>query len=59
MNKKIAEVEQGENRYSLWSIQGEGYVIYENGIGTHHITAPNEEIAEGYFNNYITKSKEK
>lgn len=53
MNKKITEVEQDGVRYSLWRREGEGYVIYEDGNGTHHITAPNEEIAEGYFEDYV------
>lgn len=53
MNKKLAEIEQDGVRFALWRIEGEGYVIYENGKGTHHITAPNEEIAEGYFEDYV------
>ena len=53
MNKKIAEIEQDGVRFSLWCKDGEGYVIYEDGQGTHHITAPNEEIAEGYFEEYV------
>lgn len=53
MNKKIAEIEQDGVRFSLWRREGEGYVIYEDGNGTHHITAPNEEIAEGYFEDYV------
>lgn len=53
MNKKIAEIEQDGVRFALWKIESEGYVIYENGKGIHHITAPNEEIAEGYFGDYV------
>lgn len=57
MNKKIAEIEQDGVRFALWRIEGEGYVIYEDGNGTHHITAPNEEIAEGYFEDYVRGRK--
>ena len=53
MNKKIAEIYQDGVSFALWRIEGEGYVIYENGKGMHHITAPNEEIAEGYFEDYV------
>ena len=53
MNKKIAETYQDGVRFSLHMVEGEGYVIYENGQGKHHITAPNEEIAEGYFEDYV------
>lgn len=53
MNKKIAEIKQDGVWFALWRIEGEGYVIHENGKGTHHITAPNEEIAEGYFEDYV------
>ena len=53
MNKKIAEIEQDGVCFALWRIEGEGYTIYEDGKGTHHITAPNEEIAEGYFEDYV------
>ena len=53
MNKKISEIYQDGVRFSLWRREGEGYVIYEDGTGTHHITAPNEEIAEGYFEDYV------
>ena len=55
MNKKIAEIEQDGVRFALWRIEGEGYVVYEDGTGTHHITAPNEEIAEGYFEDYVAR----
>ena len=55
MNKKLAEIEQDGVRFSLWRREGEGYVIYENGKGMHHITAPNEEIAEGYFEDYVAR----
>lgn len=53
MNKKIAEIYQDGVSFTLWRIEGEGYVIYEDGHGTHHITAPTEEIAEGYFEDYV------
>lgn len=57
MNKKIAEIYQDGVRFALWRVEGEGYVIYEDGTGTHHITAPNEEIAEGYFEDYVARLK--
>ena len=57
MNKKIAEIEQDGVYFSLWRIEGEGYTIYEDGNGTHHITAPNEEIAQGYFEDYVARLK--
>lgn len=54
MNKKIAEIEQDGVSFALWRIEGEGYTIFENGKKTsHHITAPNEEIAGGYFEDYV------
>ena len=53
MNKKLAEIYQDGVRFSLWRREGEGYVIYENGQGKHHITAPNEEMAEEYFTDYV------
>lgn len=53
MNKKIDEIIQDGVRFTLWRREGEGYVIYEDGQGTHHITAPNEEIAQGYFEDYV------
>lgn len=55
MNKKLSEIEQDGAWFSLWRIEGEGYTIYEDGNGTHHITAPNEEIAEGYFEDYVAR----
>ena len=54
MNKKIAEIYQDGVSFALWRIEGEGYTIFENDKKTnHHITAPNEEIAEGYFEDYV------
>lgn len=53
MNKKLAEIEQDGVIFTLWKREGEGYVFYEDGYGTHHITAPNEEIATGYFEDYV------
>lgn len=53
MNKKITGIEQDGVSFALWRLEGEGYVIYEDGKGTHHITAPNEEIADGYFEDYV------
>lgn len=56
MNKKIAETYQDGVSFALWRIEGEGYTIFENGKKTsHHITAPNEEIAEGYFEDYVAR----
>ena len=57
MNKKIDEIIQDGVRFTLWRREGEGYVIYEDGQGTHHITAPNEEIAQGYFEDYVRSVK--
>ena len=57
MKHMIEEIEQDGVFFSLWRIEGEGYVIYENGHGTHHITAPNEEIAQGYFEDYVRSMK--
>ena len=58
MNKKIAEIEQDGVYFSLWRVEGEGYTIFKNGKKTsHHITAPNEEIAEGYFEDYVRALK--
>lgn len=57
MNRKLAEIEQDGVRFSLWRREGEGYVIYEDGAGTHHITAPNEEIAIGYFEDWVQSVK--
>ena len=57
MKHMIEEIEQDGVFFRLWRIEGEGYVIYENGHGTHHITAPNEEIAQGYFEDYVRSVK--
>lgn len=57
MNKKIDEIIQDGVRFALWRREGDGYVIYEDGQGTHHITAPNEEIAQGYFEDYVRRLK--
>lgn len=53
MSEKLAEIEQDGVWFSLWRRESEGYVVCENGKKTHSITAPNEEIAQGYFEDYV------
>lgn len=54
MRKLISTIYQDGVKFTLYMEDGEGYVIYEDGHKTsHHITAPNEEIAEGYFSSYV------
>ena len=54
MKRLLSTIYQDGVKFTLYMEDGEGYVIYEDDHKTsHHITAPNEEIAEGYFEDYV------
>ena len=51
---RLAEIYQDGVHFELK--QEDGYKIYEDGRFTgHRITAPNVEIAEGYFEDYVAR----
>lgn len=53
MSKKITEIEQDGVYFSLWQRNCGDYIICIDGKKAHPIHTQSEEIAEGYFEDYV------
>lgn len=49
----ISTIYNGD-KWELRQVDGEGFCVYLNGVDTkHRITAPDKDIALGYFEDYV------